>query len=393
METPIPKRRPRKSIAPEQDSAAENVDDSIDGDGERGQDMQTGSEVGTDEPDSIDAGSDKRGTRKTKRATRSKANGHAIIRGNPTRTSSATVKARLLNGNAVAPNPKVDNDAHFEFGGSIGVSVMMVTFPLLMYYMWIGQTYYDGHLPLPREGESARDFVWHLVRLVREGAFPTAKAWAVYWTFLIFEAICYLYLPGIYVKGKPLPHMGGKKLDYYCSGQWSWYVTIATAVALHTTGTFKLYTLIDLFGPLMSVAIISGFAVSIVAFASALTRGAQHRMTGYPIYDFFMGAELNPRLFGWLDFKMFFEVRLPWFMFFLITLGTAARQYDELGYVSAEVVFLLGAHFLYANACCKGEELIVITWYVNMSLSELFFGVYFNLTTLSRTYGTSIADE
>ena len=112
----------------------------------------------------------------------------------------------------------------------------------------------------------------------------------------------------------------------------------------------------------MSVAIISGFIVSFAAYFSALYRGAQHRMTGYPVYDFFMGAELNPRMFGVLDFKMFFEVRLPWYMLFFISLGTAARQYEQHGYVSGEVAFLVMAHFLYANACAKGEECIVPTW-------------------------------
>jgi delta24(24(1))-sterol reductase len=112
----------------------------------------------------------------------------------------------------------------------------------------------------------------------------------------------------------------------------------------------------------MSVAIISGTLVSIVAYFSAIWRGEQHRMTGSPIYDFFMGAELNPRLFGWLDFKMFFEVRLPWFILFLLSLGTAFKQYEDYGKVAPEVCFILMAHFLYANACAKGEELIITTW-------------------------------
>jgi delta24(24(1))-sterol reductase len=113
----------------------------------------------------------------------------------------------------------------------------------------------------------------------------------------------------------------------------------------------------------MSVSIFSGFLVSIIAYISALARGAQHRMTGSHIYDFFMGAELNPRLFGWLDMKMFFMIRIPWFILFLLTLATALKQWEELGYVSGEVSFLVMAHFLYANACSKGEELSITSWY------------------------------
>ena len=270
------------------------------------------------------------------------------------------------NGKAKAPkkgkDSRIDYTGHFEFGGSWGVTAMMIVFPLLMWYMWIGATYYRGHLPLPEQGQSKVQFITELAELVYVGAFPTLKAWVMYWGFLLFQAACYLYLPGIYATGKPLEHEGGKSLDYYCSGQWSWYTTIAAAAALHTSGIFKLYTIIDEFGPLLSVAIISGFFVSVIAYVSALYRGVEHRMTGYHVYDFFMGAELNPRMFGWLDFKMFFEVRLPWYILFLISCGAAARQYELYGYVSGEVCFLVMAHFLYANACSKAEEAIVTTW-------------------------------
>lgn len=265
------------------------------------------------------------------------------------------------------------------------MTAMMAGFPLLMYYMWIGATYYDGQFPAPREGESMSDFVRGLGKMVYYGAWPSAKAWAMYWTFFIFEGACYCLMPGIWTKGKPLPHANGLRLDYYCSGMWSWWTTIIVALGLHFSGLFKIYQIIDEFGPCMSVAIISGFLVSIVAYTSAIYRGKQHRMSGYIMYDFFMGAELNPRLFGVLDFKMFFEVRLPWYILFLLTLGTAARQYELYGYVSGEIGLLLLAHFLYANACSKGEECIVPTW--DMYYEKWgFMLIFWNLAGVPLTY-------
>ena len=274
----------------------------------------------------------------------------------------ANGKVKEIDGWIRGKDPKIDYSGHYDFLGSPGVLVMMIGFPLIMYYMWIGATYYNGKLPLPKKGQSISEFGEHLFNLAYTGAFPSLKAWTIYWTFFIFEALCYILLPGVQSKGKPLAHDGDKQLVYHCSGLWSWYVTIATALALHYTGLFKLYTLIDEFGPLMSVAILSGFLISFIAYLSALYRGKQHRMTGSPIYDFFMGAELNPRMFGILDFKMFFEVRIPWYMLFLISLSVAARQYEQYGWISGEVAFLVMAHWLYANACAKGEELIVPSW-------------------------------
>lgn len=290
-----------------------------------------------------------------RRVTEKKQDGYAV--------DNLAGQKKAANGTA-SKNYKIDDSGHFEFGGSLGCLSMMIGFPLLMYYMWIGATYYEGGLPLPEEGQTAKEFGLHLLNLAYDGAFPSAKAWITYWTFFVFEGLFYLYLPGIYVDGRKLEHLGGKQLPYYCSAYASFYTTIVVAIGLHVSGLYKLDTVIDEFGPLMSVAILTGFIVSIIAYISARVRGAEHRMSGYPIYDFFMGAELNPRLLGILDFKMFFEVRLPWYILFLISLGAAARQWETYGYVSGEVVFLVMAHYLYANACSKGEECIISTWFV-----------------------------
>lgn len=292
---------------------------------------------------------------------------------------------RIIDGWMEDADPRIDYSGHFEFGGLWGVAALMIGFPLLMYYMWIGATYYDGHLPTPLPDESFASFLARMGQTIYTGAFPSPKAWAMYWTFFLFEAACYLVLPGVYTKGKPLPHEGNKQLTYYCSAVPALYTTLLLAAILHVSGLFKLYTVIDEFGPLMSVAIISGFLVSIIAYASAIIRGATHRMTGYLLYDFFMGAELNPRMFGLLDFKMFCEVRLPWYTLLLISLATAARQYEQQGYVSGEVAFLCMAHFLYANACSKGEECIVPTWDVYYEKWG-FMLIFWNLAGVPLSY-------
>lgn len=310
------------------------------------------------------------------------ANGHAngVANGNSNGDANGTVTKRLrkstisehadgvptdphvVDGWRPGQDPRVDYSGEFEFGGSLGTGAMMIFFPVLMWYMWVGATYYDGKFPSRSPGQSWGDFAAHLFNLVYTGAFPHAKAWVWYWSYLIFEGACYCLLPGVQGYGKPLPHEGGKQLPYFCNAYASLYFTLTVLAGLHFSGIWPIYTAIDEFGPLLSVAIFSGFIVSVVAYFSAIWRGKQHRMTGHFIYDFFMGAELNPRMFGILDFKMFFEVRMPWYILLILSLGTAARQYEQYGYVSGEVWFVVMAHYLYANACSKGEELIITTW-------------------------------
>ena len=278
------------------------------------------------------------------------------------RHSPSTEKPKTSQHDGKAVPKFTDGESgELEFGGSLGAAALMIGFPTLMWYMWVGATFYDGRIPLPASDETWAEFGRHMFHLVYEGAYPTARAWAIYWTFFIFEMVMYCYMPGVLTYGRPLRHEGGKKLPYYCSAYTSFYATIILAAVLHVTGLFPLYTLIDEFGSIMSVAILSGFLNSFLVYAQAMIRGRTHRLTGHVVYDFFMGVELNPRI-GILDFKMFYEVRIPWFILFFISCAVAARQYETYGYVSGEAAFLVMAHFLYANACAKGEELIITTW-------------------------------
>ena len=59
---------------------------------------------------------------------------------------------------------------------------------------------------------------------------------------------------------------------------------------------------------------------------------------------------------------MWAEVRIPWFLLFAIALSGCAKQFDQYGYVTPNMAFMALATFLYANACCKGEECIPQTW-------------------------------
>ncbi len=252
-------------------------------------------------------------------------------------------------------SPK-DPSGKSEFGGALGMSAMMILFPALMYYMWIGAFFYDGKFPKPTHGQTYQQFFEHMWFLVKTEAYPNNRAWQIYWFFGLMQMAFYMLMPGVYRKGKALPHLGGKQLDYYCSAMYSFYSTVIIMLVLHFTGVFKLYTLVDEFGHIMSVAIISGFLCSMIAYVSARVRGVTVRMTDSFIVDFFLGSELNPRLFGILDFKMFLEVRIPWFILIFLSLGTCLKQYEQYGKPSMEAVFLLFAHYLYTGACAKGEH-------------------------------------
>lgn len=63
------------------------------------------------------------------------ANGHtAALNGGPKKSSSKSKsKGKIVDGWLVGGDPRIDADPHFDFGGSWGVSAMMIGFPLLMW--------------------------------------------------------------------------------------------------------------------------------------------------------------------------------------------------------------------------------------------------------------------
>jgi len=84
-------------------------------------------------------------------------------------------------------------------------------------------------------------------------------------------------------------------------------------------------------------------------------------MSGNVIYDFFMGAPLNPRI-GIMDLKMFAEARVSWLLLILLDLGAAFKQYEVYGRISWSMMYFIFAQGIYTHAIMKGEESIPTTW-------------------------------
>jgi delta24(24(1))-sterol reductase len=99
----------------------------------------------------------------------------------------------------------------------------------------------------------------------------------------------------------------------------------------------------------MTVAIVVSFITTFLIYLLAIGfhyGGEPLRMSGNVIYDIFMGASLNPRIFtskifalyrnDWegVDLKMFAEVRIPWVLLFTIAISGCVKQYEDYGYVT-----------------------------------------------------------
>jgi len=245
-----------------------------------------------------------------------------------------------------------------EFGGTIGAICIMIFSHVIPFYFALSLRYSSGGIYYP---SSFDEFIDH----VNESCLPTWTAFFLYTGFCLSHLVLAAILPGPEVKGLPIPTENNRQYTYKCNALASWYLTLIILPILHLTGLFKITILADQFGSVLCVAVICSDLVSICIHYHALKTNQTCRMTHSPIYDFFMGVWLNPRmkLFGQdVDLKMVAEVRLSWLLLFILVASAAVKQYETFGFITWPMIFILIAQLLYINACIKGEECIPVTW-------------------------------
>lgn len=228
----------------------------------------------------------------------------------------------------------------YEFGGPVGATgIILGSHGIMLYLLWCLDPTHS----------------WT----------PNVFTITTYLSFVVFQAVLAVVLPGVSTKGLPLPSKKDKKdsaqLTYLCNGLCSWYVTLVAITALYYYNLFRISWVVEELGRFMVTAIIFADIVSILIYVWGKLVQENIRMTRNHVYDFFMGSILNPRI-GTLDLKMFAEIRISWILLFLLTLSSAVKQFEELGYITNSMFLILVAQGLYTNACMKGEECIPTTW-------------------------------
>ena len=274
----------------------------------------------------------------------------------------------------------------YEFGGPKGCLLIMIYSHVLPYFFWLSLELSQGGLLLPKSLSNVdiQGYFSEISQTIQSKGLPDKASIAFYIGFLLFQVICSLVLPGVWIKGLPVPTEGNKQHDYLCNGAASWYVTLILVYVLEYFQVFSLSFMAVNFGRLMTTAMIFSDILALVIYIAAEIQEKSIRMSGNFFYDFFMGAYLNPRI-GYFDFKMWAEIRVSWILLFLLTLSAAVLQYKTEGFISYSMIIILTAHFLYTNACMKGEECIPTTW-------DIFYEkwgwmlVYWNLAGVPFVY-------
>ncbi|XP_051900860.1 delta(14)-sterol reductase TM7SF2 isoform X3 [Pristis pectinata] len=244
---------------------------------------------------------------------------------------------------------KMPRTTELEFGGPLGALVLPALLPCTVLYLLLtcrteAASVLNNSLVLP-----------DLSQLWDSGALLLVLAW------FSLQALLYLLPLGKVTQGMPL--RDGTRLSYRINGLHALVITALLAVVGVSCG-LHLGSVYDRCVHLASAATLASFGLSAFLYArslrvpeSALAPGGN---SGNPIYDFFIGHELNPRI-GSFDLKYFCELRPGLIGWLLIDLAMLLKECELRGSPSLAMLLVNAFQFLYVLDALWHEEAVLTT--------------------------------
>lgn len=256
-----------------------------------------------------------------------------------------------------------------EFGGKWGALTLTVFLPLLTLFLYLccnDEYITKGFYFSP---SSIADVFHNKIISNWENVFFNSSCWKWYLIWFFSLAILDLIIPGYYKEGVEL--RDGTKLTYLINGK-----ELTSLLLLILGGRFyqlgfalpELDFLYDNFTGMMATSWEFSMILATLCYFFSfkpLTNkngtGSNERIlsvcgnTGNPIFDWFIGRELNPRIASW-DIKLFCELRPGLLIWCLLNLSAAQRQYQTLGYVTNSMILVNALQFIYIVDGVLNEE-------------------------------------
>ncbi|GKY92202.1 hypothetical protein MPSEU_000191400 [Mayamaea pseudoterrestris] len=251
------------------------------------------------------------------------------------------------------------NQFHYEFGGPVGALGTVLALPVIVMLLahWTDVGFVD--LRIFRETIHGSKPFWTSVMesnilcpscmssptlLLRCGA--SLVAW------FCFQVMLERCLPSELVQGTPVKGDANLRLVYRINGHLAFWVTLLAVHVgwpywdeqhqMYQLGAFPLQLLYTYYQELALCDVVICTALSFYMYLGSFAGDkilADGGNSGNPIYDFFIGRELNPRIGGW-DWKQFCELRPGLMGWMLLNVACMKQQHHELGYVTGSMILL-----------------------------------------------------
>ncbi|KAG0680332.1 erg24, C-14 sterol reductase [Pichia californica] len=258
-----------------------------------------------------------------------------------------------------------------DFGGEIGAIVLIVFLPLVTLFLYLAcnEHYLANGLTIDIT-EIARIFNLEVINNWKK-IFINTECWIFYLIWFFGLMILDICLPGKEMYGVEL--RDGTKLKYTINGLQLVGVLLCllgSRLYLFGLNLPELNFLYDNFLGMMVTSWLFSIILSFFVFFTSYIplsgdkkngKGTKERILGVggnsqnPIFDWFIGRELNPRIGEW-DIKLFCELRPGLLLWFLLNLSSLQRQFQNLGYITNSMILVNVLQFVYIFDGVLNEE-------------------------------------
>jgi 7-dehydrocholesterol reductase len=207
---------------------------------------------------------------------------------------------------------------------------MMICSPFFIIFMWYTMVKADGSVE-----KAYRHFYQHGARAFKEAwPFPTGRACKLVGSFVAFEALLLILLPGERFLGPSTP--AGNRPLYTKNGVPCFLTTLGVYYLLWREKMFNPATVYDIIGEIYSVLICLTYFVTILLYMKGhmAPSTSDWGSSGNVLVDFFWGMELYPRISRLLDIKVLMNCRLGIMGWAILVISFAIKQYEAQGKVS-----------------------------------------------------------
>lgn len=278
---------------------------------------------------------------------------------------------------------KLVSNFEYEFGGPVGALLTTILLPvvtvLLTSWASLGRVDLDGvtdpDVLCPGCDEE-------------EGRLTLLRCAAAVVGWFLFQVLLERFLPceiveGGVLKGGPNEH-GERRLKYRINGHLAFWATLLFVEVgwpsmvqvgevtrrgppprtVLQFGRAPLGLLYDYHAELAVATVVLCVVLSSYLYLRSHYRPglllAEGGNSGNPLYDFFMGRELNPR-WGSFDWKEFCELRPGLIGWALLNVAMAVKQQEKLGYVTGSMALVNVFQFMYVWDALYQERAILTT--------------------------------
>ncbi|KAG5290875.1 7-dehydrosterol-delta 7-reductase [Histoplasma capsulatum G186AR] len=232
-----------------------------------------------------------------------------------------------------------------RFRGALSLAIMLAC-PAAIIFWYVTLHHFDGSLLSASVALRNKGFI----SFYREYCpVLNPRATLVYGAWVLFQALLYSFLPGSTYEGQPTP--AGNVLKYKINGLLAVVVTVLLFGAISLRGGILASSFVATnWGAFLATFNIYGLFLTLAFYLKAHispSHPEDRKFSGSPIYDLYMGIELNPRLGQSWDMKLFHNGRPGIIGWILIDMSFTALQFLRHGYITSSIIIADILHLVY----------------------------------------------